>query len=119
MCNEQRQRLAKVEIAVVGCGRLERGLLSSLQRAPRDDRLDEAGGGVTMHGIALNVDPNMEHFQYITPCGLDDVVMTSLSYEAHKPVPMPQVIESFTYHFRRVFECQAEEVQLTPHRAAS
>ena len=76
-------------------------------------------GGVTMHGIALNVDPNMEHFQYITPCGLDDVVMTSLSYEAHKPVPMPQVIESFTYHFRRVFECRAEEIQLSAHRAAS
>ena len=76
-------------------------------------------GGVTMHRIALNVDPNMEHFQYITPCGLEDVVMTSLSYEAHKAVPMPQVIESFVYHFRRIFECQAEEVDLTLGRAAS
>ena len=76
-------------------------------------------GGVTMHGIALNVDPNMEHFQYITPCGLEDVVMTSLSYEAHKAVPMPQVIESFVYHFRRIFECQAEEVDLSRARAAS
>lgn len=27
-------------------------------------------GGVTMHGLAVNVDPNMAHFAMINPCGL-------------------------------------------------
>lgn len=30
--------------------------------------------GVTMHGLALNVDPDMSHFQTIVPCGLPDPV---------------------------------------------
>jgi lipoyl(octanoyl) transferase len=35
--------------------------------------------GVTSHGFALNVDPNMSIFERFTVCGLHDVTMTSLS----------------------------------------
>lgn len=34
--------------------------------------------GVAMHGLALNVDPNLEHFGLIDPCGLGDRPVTSL-----------------------------------------
>ena len=33
---------------------------------------------VTLHGLALNVDPDMRHFQLIVPCGLADRPVTSL-----------------------------------------
>ena len=27
---------------------------------------------ITMHGLALNVRPDLGHFRYIVPCGIDD-----------------------------------------------
>ena len=36
---------------------------------------------VTFHGFALNVNPDLEAFQTIVPCGIPGVVMTSLSKE--------------------------------------
>ena len=34
---------------------------------------------VTMHGFALNVSTNLRHFEYINPCGVKGVRMTSIS----------------------------------------
>ena len=34
---------------------------------------------VSLHGVSLNVDPDLEHFSGIVPCGLDDVKVTSLA----------------------------------------
>lgn len=36
---------------------------------------------VTLHGFALNVDPDLSWFDAIVPCGLDGVVMTSVARE--------------------------------------
>ncbi|HZC27677.1 MAG TPA: lipoyl(octanoyl) transferase LipB [Actinopolymorphaceae bacterium] len=41
-------------------------------------------GGVTSHGFALNVDPDMSAFEHFTACGLHDVTMTSLAREAER-----------------------------------
>lgn len=35
--------------------------------------------GVTFHGLALNVHPDLRHFEWITPCGLAGVKMTSMA----------------------------------------
>ncbi len=37
--------------------------------------------GVSMHGLALNIDPCLEHFDLIVPCGLAQCQMTSLAAE--------------------------------------
>lgn len=34
--------------------------------------------GITLHGLALNLDPNLEHFKLINPCGLTGSPMTSV-----------------------------------------
>jgi len=68
---------------------------------------------VTMHGIALNVDPDMSHFDLINPCGMADIEVTSLSHEIGKQVLVEAVTESFIFHFKRVFECGAETVDMT------
>jgi lipoyl(octanoyl) transferase len=34
---------------------------------------------VTLHGVSINVDPDLEHFAGIVPCGLKDTPVTSLA----------------------------------------
>lgn len=46
--------------------------------------------GVTLHGIALNVDPNLTHFQGIVPCGLKDFGVTSIR-KLNTPSTMEQI----------------------------
>lgn len=58
---------------------------------------------VTYHGIALNVDPNMEHFRLIVPCGLADRPVTSLRILLDEPPTMTQVMDAFEQEFLRYF----------------
>lgn len=60
---------------------------------------------VTMHGIALNIDPDMSHFDLINPCGMKDMEMTSLSAETGKRVAFDDVSQAFVSHFARIFGC--------------
>ncbi len=62
--------------------------------------------GITRHGFALNVAPDMSYWQGIIPCGLDGVTMISLS-ELVQPLPsMEQVRQSVVENFGRVFGYQ-------------
>lgn len=45
---------------------------------------------VTFHGIALNIDPDLEHFSGIVPCGVSNQGVTSL-FDLGLPVSMPEV----------------------------
>ena len=60
---------------------------------------------VTMHGLAFNVDVNMDYFNNIVPCGIKDRGVTSLSLETSKPVLFTDVEDLFKLYFERVFEC--------------
>jgi lipoate-protein ligase B len=46
---------------------------------------------VTLHGIAINIDPNLAHFDLIEPCGLAGVRMTSLARELGRAVELADV----------------------------
>jgi lipoic acid synthetase len=59
--------------------------------------------GVTMHGFALNVDPAMEHFDLINPCGLDGVEMTSMARELGAAPPPEAVAAEVVAAFERTF----------------
>ena len=48
--------------------------------------------GVTMHGFALNCDPELAAFDHIVPCGISDAGVTSLAAELGRPVGVPEVI---------------------------
>jgi lipoic acid synthetase len=60
-------------------------------------------GGVTMHGLALNVDPPLEHFNYIVPCGLKDNGVTSLRRVLGRPISFDRVMADFVRLFGQVF----------------
>jgi lipoate-protein ligase B len=64
---------------------------------------------VTMHGIALNIDPEMDHFNLINPCGMPGVEMTSLGAETGAKIPMDAVKHAFVQAFAEVFRCQVVE----------
>ncbi len=47
--------------------------------------------GVTMHGFALNADPDLTAFDRIVPCGIRDATVTSLSRELGRDVTVAEV----------------------------
>ena len=49
--------------------------------------------GVTMHGLALNVNLDVTPFEWISPCGFSNVTMTSLEKESSETISMPQIRE--------------------------
>jgi len=58
--------------------------------------------GVTMHGFALNCDPDLTWFDRIVPCGIDDADVTSLSAELGRDVTVAQVLPLVERHLRAV-----------------
>ena len=64
--------------------------------------------GVTMHGFALNVCPDLAPFNAIVPCGIDDAAVTSLSAELGRSITIEEVLPRLEEHLltslRRVSE---------------
>lgn len=54
--------------------------------------------GVTMHGFALNCNPDLSEFGRIVPCGLPDADVTSLTRELGRVVTIDEVIPSVKRH---------------------
>jgi lipoyl(octanoyl) transferase len=48
--------------------------------------------GVTMHGFALNCDPDLSAYDRIVACGITDATVTSLSMELGRDVTVPEVL---------------------------
>lgn len=59
---------------------------------------------VTMHGLALNVNPDLSYFKNIVPCGIDDKAVTSISKELGRPVDMDEVKTLLKENLSKQFE---------------
>lgn len=71
--------------------------------------------GVTMHGLALNVDPPLEHFGLIVPCGITDKGVTSMRKVLGWPVDFDAVETAFVATFARVFGMAVDDgTQMPP-----
>lgn len=67
-------------------------------RDERGDRKIAAIGirvakGVTMHGFALNVNPDLSYFDRIIPCGIADAQVTSMERELNQSIALEEVLE--------------------------
>ena len=54
--------------------------------------------GVSMHGFALNVNPDLAGFNRIIPCGIDDATVTSISAELGREINVNDVIALVEKH---------------------
>jgi lipoyl synthase len=61
--------------------------------------------GITRHGVALNVTPNMDHFRLLVPCGIAGHGVTSLAHELGRELDVQAVAGQFVAAFARVFDC--------------
>ncbi|MEU8925144.1 lipoyl(octanoyl) transferase LipB [Kitasatospora sp. NPDC048545] len=59
--------------------------------------------GVTMHGFALNCDPDMTWFDKIVPCGIRDAGVASLSGELKRGLPVAEAAPVVERHLAELF----------------
>ncbi|MEO0983355.1 MAG: lipoyl(octanoyl) transferase LipB [Pseudomonadota bacterium] len=75
---------------------------------------------VSFHGISLNVEPDLDHFAGITPCGIDDprYGVTSL-VDLGLPVGLAEADEALKRAFQRVFDSKTRLVAAPALQAVS
>ncbi len=67
---------------------------------------------VTMHGFALNLDPDMEFFSMMNPCGITDRPVTTLSELVGRRVTLEEAVEAVIPAFAAEFGYSEVETQL-------
>ena len=60
--------------------------------------------GVTMHGFALNVNPDLSAYSKIVPCGIADAKVTSLSAELGRSITIDEVMPVLKKHIMPMLE---------------
>lgn len=68
---------------------------------------------ITYHGFALNVDPDMSHFNLIVPCGIKDKAVVSMRQVLDKEVDFEAVRGTVIRRFGEVFGVTVEETSQT------
>ena len=58
---------------------------------------------VTMHGFALNVDPDMKFFDGMIPCGIMDYGVTSMFEQIDKKIKYEDLIKVISNNFNKIF----------------
>jgi lipoyl(octanoyl) transferase len=65
--------------------------------------------GVTTHGFAVNVNNDLQPFEWIVPCGIEGVRMTSLTRELRAEQEMGAYIDAVIARFAEIYERRAVE----------
>jgi lipoate-protein ligase B len=68
--------------------------------------------GISFHGFAINVNLNLRPFEWINPCGLKNVDMTSIEQELSRKVSMHKLQKSIKRHTESVFGIRLEAIGL-------
>jgi len=68
--------------------------------------------GISFHGLAMNVNIDLEPFQWINPCGIKTCEMTSLEKEAGHSIEMVAAREQMALQLRELFEMGLTPIDL-------
>jgi len=81
-----------------------------VEQPAHDNRLDKIGAigirlrkWISFHGLAINIAPNLAHFDGIIPCGLDDQHVTSLAALGHQ-VTLAELDAALLASFTEIFK---------------
>jgi len=69
--------------------------------------------GYTIHGFSLNVNNDVSPFQFITPCGIQGVMVTSLQNLLKKNISIKAICRELAGHYSDVFQGQLVSIGIS------
>ena len=76
----------------------------------------KVGGGVTTHGFALNVCPDLSYFDHIVACGIPEARATSMTRELSRPIQIEEVTPTITQTLSDALGMNIAKAPANPHR---
>jgi lipoyl(octanoyl) transferase len=68
--------------------------------------------GITRHGISININPDMAHFTYIVPCGIQDRGVTSMEKLGVAVNDLDKFKMDYLSEFNTLFNTIAHQIQI-------
>jgi lipoyl(octanoyl) transferase len=103
------RRMEQAIIASLAALGIEAGLLEGLTGVwtPERRKIASIGihvsRGVTRHGFAINVNNDLQPFEWIVPCGIDHCRMSSIAREKRREQDMDEFIDVVCREFARAY----------------
>lgn len=69
-------------------------------------------GWISMHGFALNVNPNMDHYKMIIACGIVDKGVTSMQRLLKRDVGLEELYPHLIAHYEKIFCVHTHRITL-------
>jgi lipoate-protein ligase B len=107
--HEYVRRLERVAIEALAEHGVEAGTIEGLTGVWTGERKIGSIGvhvsrGVTTHGLAINVNNDLQPFEWIVPCGIDDCRVTSLSRELGAEQDLGAFADTVVARFGEIYE---------------
>jgi lipoyl(octanoyl) transferase len=110
------RRMERVIIAALGDHGVAAGLIDGLTGVWVDDRKVGSIGvhvnrAITTHGFAINVNNDLQPFEWVVPCGIEACRMTSLTREHRAEQDLPAFATTVRDRFGEIYERDPVEVE--------
>jgi lipoyl(octanoyl) transferase len=114
--HEYVRRMESVVVSVLASYGIQAGTIDGLTGVWTAERRKIASigihvsRGVTTHGFAVNVNNDLQPFEWIVPCGIDHCQMTSIARELRREQDMDELADRLCAEFGRVYARRPEAV---------